>query len=217
MKIISLSSNIAGHACAVACIIKKDYYNNNCETNFFDYLEISFLSIIQLLSLDNLIIDNLLSSKNIKPNKDNKNTLLFDYFDKVYSHHDLILNYNDNDYNNVIQKYHRRYNRFIETIKNQDKIFFVRFGLEKEEEVILFFNIMKNINPTLNIYLINPYYDDSNYDNFYSSKLINNYNFYPINFKNYMPGNNIFKNEDIFLKTFEYKWEIVFKIINQII
>ena len=51
MKIISLSSNTAGYACAIACIIKNKYYNNNYKTNFFDYLEISFTSIIQLLSL----------------------------------------------------------------------------------------------------------------------------------------------------------------------
>jgi hypothetical protein len=38
MKIISLSSNIAGPACAVAQCIKK-YYNNDYKTNFFDFLE----------------------------------------------------------------------------------------------------------------------------------------------------------------------------------
>ena len=52
MKIISLSSSIAGPACAVAKSIKKYFYNNNYQTNMFDYLEISFLSILQILYLD---------------------------------------------------------------------------------------------------------------------------------------------------------------------
>ena len=60
MKIISLSSNIAGPACAVAVSIKK-YYNNNYKTNFFDFLEVSLLSIIQVLQTED--IDNILRGK----------------------------------------------------------------------------------------------------------------------------------------------------------
>ena len=52
MKIISLSSSIAGPACSVACSIKKHYYNNNYKTNIFDYLEISLIGVIQVCLLD---------------------------------------------------------------------------------------------------------------------------------------------------------------------
>ena len=48
MKIISLSSNEAGYACAVASSIKK-YYKNTTKTNFFDYLVVSIKSINQVL------------------------------------------------------------------------------------------------------------------------------------------------------------------------
>ena len=47
MKIISLSSNKAGFACAVATSIKK-YYNNNYQTQMFDYLVCSLNDINKL-------------------------------------------------------------------------------------------------------------------------------------------------------------------------
>jgi hypothetical protein len=52
MKIISLSANIAGFACAIASSIKKYFYNNNYITNIFDYLELSIISINQFLLLN---------------------------------------------------------------------------------------------------------------------------------------------------------------------
>ena len=52
MKIISLSSSIAGPACAIATAIKKHFYNNDYQTNIFDYLEISLESINQFLLLE---------------------------------------------------------------------------------------------------------------------------------------------------------------------
>ena len=215
MKIISLSSNTAGYACAIACIIKNKYYNNNYKTNFFDYLEISFTSIIQLLSLENSSINNILSSKNIFSNRDSKKTVLFDNFDKIYSHHDLIENYSDNDFNIFIQKYERRYNRLINDIKNEDKLFFIRHEIENEEQIKLFFKKINEINPNLHIYFINTYFDE-NIDStiFYSEELIKNYNFIPINFKNIIPEKSNY-NDDFFLRTFEYNWDHVFGIINQ--
>ena len=66
MKIISLSAGIAGPACAIATSIKKYFYNGSKQTDMFDYLEISLLSIIQILSLNS---DNLCDalSNNIFP------------------------------------------------------------------------------------------------------------------------------------------------------
>jgi hypothetical protein len=55
MKIISLSANIAGPACAIATSIKKYFYNNNYITNIFDYLELSIISINQFLLLNTFL------------------------------------------------------------------------------------------------------------------------------------------------------------------
>ena len=216
MKIISLASHNAGYACAIACIIKQNYYNNNCNTNFCDYLEISFKSIVQLLSLENLSINNILSSKNIILNKDNKSTVLFDNFDKIYSHHDLIENYSENDYLNLIHKYERRYNRLINDIKNEDKIFFIRFGIENEDLIINFFNIINTINPNLKMYFINTYFDEDIDKTYYSDKLTKCYNFYHINFKNFPLGPDYYNKINLFEKTFEYNWNKIFEIINTI-
>jgi hypothetical protein len=216
MKIISLSSHNAGYACAVACIIKQKYYNNNCNTNFCDYLEISFKSIVQLLSLENLSINNKLSSKNIISNKDSKNTVLFDNFDKIYSHHDLIQNYSENDFNDLIKKYERRYNRLINDIKTEDKIFFIRYGIENEDLIINFFKIIESINPNLKMYFINTYFDEDINKSYYSDNLTKSYNFYHINFKNFSLGPYYNNKIDLFEKTFEYNWDKIFEIIKSI-
>ena len=91
MRIISLSSDIAGPACAISSCINT-YSKNNYPTNIFDYLEISLLSIIEILKIktETLNIDNKLRGDNeINLNKDNKNSVKFNNFNKIISHHDL--------------------------------------------------------------------------------------------------------------------------------
>ena len=82
MKIISLSSNIAGPACAIAYAIRKYYYNNNYKTNMFDFLEISFISIIQMLSI-NFSDIVYLSNNNEFVENDKHMTVKFKNFDKI--------------------------------------------------------------------------------------------------------------------------------------
>ena len=149
MKIISLSSTIAGPACAVSCSIKHKFYNNNYETNFFDFLEISLKSVQEVISIynNNLdIIDKLYNNLNIVLNKDNKHSVYFNNFNKIISHHDLDKTYNLNDFNNFMNKYKRRFDRLINIIKNENKIFFIRFGNEKYEDIMNFINEVKIIN-----------------------------------------------------------------------
>jgi hypothetical protein len=211
MKIISLSSSIAGPACAIACSIKKHFYNNNYETNMFDFLEVSLESIIKVLSIsnNNLNIDDYLNNNyDIIVNSDGNNSVFFNNFDKLISHHDLILNYNKEIFNIFIEKYKRRYNRFINHILNEDKIFFIRFGEDNKDSIISFINNVKKINNNLKVYYINLYFDENN-------KKLNNdiKNYYYINFYNTIDLNKIY-SEDLFHKTMEFNWIPIFEIIN---
>jgi len=210
MKIISLSSSIAGPACAIACSIKKHFYNNNYETNMFDFLEVSLESIIKVLSINNKlnIEDYLTNNYDVIVNSDGNNSVFFNNFDKLISHHDLILNYNEDIFNIFIEKYKRRYNRLINHILNEDKIFFIRFGEDNKDSIISFINNVKKINNNLEVYFINLYFDENN------KKLhddINNY--YYINFYDTIDYNKKY-SEDLFYKTMEFNWLPIFEIIN---
>ena len=211
MKIISLSSSIAGPACAIATIIKKHFYNNNYETNMFDFLEVSLESIIKVLSIsnNNLNIEDYISNNyDIIVNSDGNNSVFFNNFDKLISHHDLILNYNEDIFNIFIEKYKRRYNRLINHILNEDKIFFIRFGIENKDSIMNFINEVKKINNNVEVYFINLYFDENN------KKLHNDIkNYYYINFYDTIDFNKIY-SEDLFYKTMEFNWLPIFEVIN---
>ena len=211
MKIISLSANIAGPACAVANCIKK-FYHNDYKTNFFDFLEVSFYSIIQLLKIENIEnIDNELRTNTyIISNSVNKKSIYFNNFNKMISHHDLEKNYSPEDFENFIEKYKRRYNRLINFIKEEDKIFFIRYGLEKEESIINFINEVNKINEYVIIYFINVDYDIYNLNINYNIK-----NYVYINFYNYIDDNKKYE-DDLYFKTLQFNWDEVFEIINNI-
>ena len=212
MKIISLSSSIAGPACAVAYCIKNFYYNNNYQTNFFDNLEISLISVNEILQTNN-ITDILTTNNLIVLNKDNKNSVYFNNFNKLISHHDLVKNYNNEDYNDVINKYKRRYYRLIDTIKNEDIIFFIRYGNEQYNDILYFMERIKIINPNLKPHFINVNFDE-NENCIQKNYNITNYNY--INFYNYF-DNSIQYNEDLYYKTIQFNWLKVFQIINNLL
>jgi hypothetical protein len=205
MKIISLSSSIAGPACAVAKSIKKHFYNNNYATNMFDYLQISLLSILQILYLKNDDINYLNLNNEIFLNKDGNNSVKFNNFDKLISHHDLIYEYSEDDYTKFIQKYIRRYYRLINDIKKEDKIFFIRYGTDGEEYIIKIISIIQKINPNLKIYFIVVDYNKIDYK-------IDNKNYIYINFYDYNK-NNIDESIDIFYRTMDYDWHVIYNVI----
>ena len=211
MKIISLSSNIAGPACAVAKSI-KEYYDYNYKTNFFDFLEISFISMITFFKIENIenIENKLKTNNNIISNNIGKKSVYFNNFDKMISHHDLKENYNDEDYNEFIEKYKRRYIRLINSIKKEDKIFFIRYGLESENMVNEFINEVHKINPFLDIYFINVDYDLNNLKIVYENK-----NYIYVNFHNYIDY-NIKYDDDLYIKTLQFNWSKIFEIINSL-
>ena len=205
MKIISLSASVAGHACAISQCIKKYFYNNNCQTNIFDYLEISLLSINQILYLNMNDINYLHENNEIVSNIDGNKSVRFKNFDKIISHHDLKENYTDEDYCNFIKKYQRRYYRLYENIKTEDKIFFIRYGFETEILIETFMKKINEINPQLIVYFINVNCDKNNEIINYN---INNY--YYINF--YINENIIYDN-NLFNQTFQYNWNIIYDLI----
>jgi hypothetical protein len=207
MKIISLASNIAGPACAIATSIKKYFYNNNYETNIFDFLEITLKDINKLLdNYDLSFVENL----SIDKNNIHKSSVTFNNFDKIISHHDLPEEYNENDLKNFKEKYIRRYNRLFNHIKNEDNIFFLRYSNDINEDILNFINIIKKINPNLNFTFLHLFYSDTftnefEYDNYIS-----------INFYNYIDLTKTY-HEDLFYKTIEFNWKIVYDRIYKLL
>ena len=210
MKIISLSSDKAGFACAVATSIKK-YYNNNYQTQIFDYLVCSLNTINSILKTTNY--NDIINNLEITP-IDNKSCVKFKNYDNLISYHDLLNPYTKSDYINFIEKYKRRYNRLLEIIKNEDILYFIRFGYEDEKDISNFFHIIKYLNVNIKVHFINVYYNKINND--YNYTIINNNCFFvPINFYLFEEKDKIY-DVDEYYKTLEYNWDNIFKIINLI-
>ena len=209
MIIISLSSNIAGPACAVATAIKNNLYlNKNYPTNFFDYLVVSLKSVNELLSIKASDIQYLDHNLNIYNNFSKSMTVEFNNFNKLISYHDLKKDYDNQDFINFIDKYKRRYFRLLNYIKNEKEIYFIRYGEEDINEIKIFCNIIKNINSNLFFRFVNVIYNENKIHvdiNFNNYLLIN---FYDINDK------NIKYNEDLFYRTLQFNWLKIFEIIN---
>jgi hypothetical protein len=206
MKIISLASYNGGEACSVFTCIKKYFYNDNCITDFFSYLEVSLESVNQILLMDEKYIDSYFKENyEIYLNKDGNYSVIFKNFDKMISHHDLIEN-NEESFNKVVERYKRRYYRFIDDIKNENKIFFIRYGKENPYSINYFITLIKKINPLLELYFINLYSENS----YIFDKTIDNC-FY-INFLDYLDKDIIY-HEDLFYKVMQYDWKQVYNVI----
>ncbi len=209
MYIISLSSFTAGFACGVSDSIKKYFYNKSCQTQFFDYLEVSLSAINQLLSLNGNDVDFININKEFFVNKNNHTSVSFSNFDKMISHHDLDAEFKFCDYEKFLDKYIRRYKRLIEIINNENKIFFVRYGGESIKSVEMFFEKVNLINKSLTFYFIHIGEEVDKLD-IYDSNINKKYVFVNINsltepFKTY--------NEDSYFKMLELNWKVVYTII----
>ena len=206
MKIISLASYNGGEACSIFTSIKKYFYNNNCITDFFSYLELSLESINQILLLDKDYIDTYFNTNyEIFLNKNNNYSIIFKNFDKIISHHDLIEN-NEISFKNVVEKYKRRYYRFMDDLKKENKIFFIRYGKENPNSIKYFIKLITDNNPMLDVYFINVYCDKSYEIDSSIEKC------YYINFFNYLNKNKIYDN-DLFYRVIQYDWIQVYNII----
>ena len=144
---LSLSSSYAGNACAVRQSI-INYTKTSGETQFFDWLVTSMKSVNEILENTPIIFE----SNYIYPNSLNTTSIKFKNFDLLISHHD-IHKFDDNSINEITEKYIRRYERLINTIKEQNKINFIRYCKNQqnieEEEILLFYKNITNINANL--------------------------------------------------------------------
>ena len=186
---ISLSSSYAGNACAIKQSI--DNYHNKSETQFFDWLVCSMKSINEILNEKPILFNE----KSIHVNDLNTTSIHFLNFDLLISHHD-IHEFNFNSINEITEKYKRRYDRFINTLKNKNKIYFIRYCKDQnnieEDQIHYFYKNIKNINKNLLFKFILI----SNDDNLQLPiNLINKKNFIYINLNEYLDDDT--RNETI--------------------
>lgn len=148
-----------GRACCVKYQI--DQYFGKKETNFFDWLISSMNSVITVLKCKN--IDELLNFNNIyinpkipysKGNTGKNTRVVIRSLYRCISIHDVKTDFNNDDIYDFIDKYKRRWNRMIEYIKQDEKIYFIRFGEIKPHEKEQFIQTILGINENCNFYLI---------------------------------------------------------------
>ena len=199
---VSLSSSYAGNACAVRQSI-VNYTTNSNETQFFDWLVTSMKSVNQILENTPIIFE----SNYIYPNT---TSIDFKNFDLLTSHHD-IHELNDNSINEITEKYIRRKERLIKTIKEQTKINFIRYCKNQqnieEEEILKFYKNVKNINTNL---LFNFILISDNNDLVIPNSLLKD-NFIYINLNNYIDDDILNETNTYFkiIKTYKCIFDLV--------
>ena len=157
MKVISLSHNVSGTACSIQVAIKKYFYNDNIETDFFGFLLVSMKSVNEVITGREI--------KSFVDDPINENIVGFHNFDHMRSHHDIldIKEKNpdickDEIIQKLIEKYNRRRDRLLTSIKGNDTIYFLRYCTSYEniehDEIINFMNNIQNINKELTFHLI---------------------------------------------------------------
>ena len=209
MKIISLSYEDAGYACAIGTSLKKKY---NQPTSFFDFLVVDMRTINNIITMKdlNLITNNFKFEDQVK--KENK-TLIWNNFSKMISYHDLKSNFNQESLKQFNNKYLRRYYRLMNDLCNENKIFFIRYGKTNINDIKLFINNIKNMNHNedLKLFFINIDFDKENKQNIFYPDLKNYIyiNFCQINQKE-------IKNDDIYFKLLECNWNYVFDKIEEL-
>lgn len=118
---VSLSSSYAGNACAIRQSI-NNYTTQSTKTFFFDWLVTSLKSVNQLLENTPIMFE----STYIYPNDGNIVSINFKNFDLLTSHHDMC-EVTTISIRDMTDKYTRRYERLLETIKEQNQIYFIRY------------------------------------------------------------------------------------------
>jgi hypothetical protein len=150
-----------GRNCDVAYNIK---HFTPGETNFFDWTRTDFKCVLYILNLKN--IDTLLNAENIIIDKKLDDiSILFKNFEKdnltLLFHHDIIVKeYSvqemSKQISGFIDKYKRRYDRLINLIKTDNKIYFIYHitaGFDYND-CELFDQYIKNINTNINYMLV---------------------------------------------------------------
>lgn len=165
MEYISLGGN-----CSVAYNLQNNN-KRNCSYPF-DWIRIPFSSVVKCLSnnfsnfllLENLKIINksskfpyLETDKFIK--KNNNNLIVKNELYNCVFYHDFLDKFSiEEQHNTFFDKYNKRISRLYDSIKNKNKIIFIRDQLKinQIDDIILkeFIEIIKKINPLLNFKII---------------------------------------------------------------
>ena len=193
IKLISFGSE-----CDVRYQISK-YLNINEETDFFDWLICDIDSVIDILTKD---INKLFTFPNIKliGYKNNKSIVKLFNTSKLISMHDLPIKYSFNDIYEFILKYKRRYNRLINIIKSNNKVYLIRRDNISNEKIKQIMDIFDNINSSNNITFILLRTDIE--DHYIYSKRIININFNKLKLNN----NNNWQRDN-------YAWNLLFDFL----
>jgi neutral trehalase len=161
----------------------------------------------------NQVLENtpiIFESNYIYPNPLNTTSINFKNFDLLTSHHD-IHEFNENSINEITEKYTRRYKNLINTIKEQNKITFIRYCKNQqnieEEEILRFYKNINKINPNLlfNFILI------SDYDKLIIPNNLLHDNFIYINLNNYI-DHDVLNEENEYFKIIK-KYKCIFDIV----
>ncbi len=215
-----------GSSCQVSGNIKK-FVNSFGKTNFFDYLITDFntiLYVLQCILINDssfLNIENF-SRENININRDNwiDHTIKIENIKlKMISVHDINKNKNyEEELLIFVEKYKRRYNRFIDII-NTNKIvhfihifdfeFDINYKIPNEKQFLLFFDLIKKINDK-NIYylhiLIPPKFKDIIYNNIHPNLIIH-----------YLDDSNKYNDNNGWLwMNMQFNWYDIFNHIYQL-
>lgn len=149
-----------GEACDVKYQLEAKFkeHNNIQKTYFFDWIISDFKTVLSVLNGDFLkkfTKSNLLIGNTIK--KYSSSLVTIKNFSTFTSLHDIPKNYDNKDIDEFIDKYTRRYYRFINLIRdNNEKMFFLRNTKEviSNRDVVFFNNYVKKINPFNKVYLV---------------------------------------------------------------
>jgi len=144
-----------GNACTVKYQIDK--HKEKKETLFFDWLMTSMDSVIEVLSCKD--ISKILHFDNIvRDEKDPYHGVMTRIVIKslhfCVSIHDVGILYNDKHIHEFIDKYTRRFNRIIQYIQSDEKIYFLRTGAVDDHHRKQFIETVLAINPKCNFALI---------------------------------------------------------------
>ncbi len=164
-----------GYRCTARYSIQDEYYKiepwEGLETNFFDWVySRDFLAVSRVLSSDSHTMNGFLNAENVKLNPVEKNDEHYRIeapgFPGFESVHDVSIDPKkdkDNSYlkgkisREFTEKYLRRFERYVEAIKKNKQIFFIRWEdnrLLSTAEVQKFIETLNHLNPDNQDYLV---------------------------------------------------------------
>ena len=208
-----------GRHCATSYNIRK-YIDSNIETQFFDWLRTDFKCVLEVLNVKNINeifnIENIIVDKELYKDDNNLSITLKNFVKNnstLLFHHDILLSeYIEQETNQklieFIDKYKRRYDRLIELIKTNKKLYFIYFITENFDynDTNIFNILVLKINKNINYVLI--LMKEEKQGSCYIYNIYNNY--IEINITNFVLDSY---TDDWTLN--KYDWKKMFELIQQ--